>query len=117
MIQNDGPLFTPSIAAAIWVLTENQEETDRLRTALTADSGEESHCGRFGPNDPAPLDVRTMTVDRRAGVMFDNDLPSPKEHSAWFMWKLMTAWIAMGFRAPKVEYVKGALYGGHVGEN
>ena len=52
MILNDGPPFTPSIAASISVLTEDQEETDRLWAALTAEGGEESYCGwlsdRFG---------------------------------------------------------------------
>ncbi len=45
MILNDGPPFTPSIAASISVLTEDQEETDRLWSALIADGGEESYCG------------------------------------------------------------------------
>lgn len=45
MILNNGPTFTPSIAASISVLTEDQEETDRLWNALTADGGEASYCG------------------------------------------------------------------------
>ena len=45
MILNDGPPFTPSIAVSISVLTEDQEETDRLWAALTSDGGEESYCG------------------------------------------------------------------------
>ena len=45
MMLNVGPPFTPSIAASISVLTEDQEETDRLWTALTADGGEEGYCG------------------------------------------------------------------------
>ena len=52
MILNDGPPFTPSIAASISVLTKDQDETDWLWAALTADGGEESYCGwlkdRFG---------------------------------------------------------------------
>lgn len=52
MILNDGPPFTPSIAASISVLTKDQAETDRLWEALTANEGEESYCGwlkdRFG---------------------------------------------------------------------
>jgi predicted 3-demethylubiquinone-9 3-methyltransferase (glyoxalase superfamily) len=49
---NGGPQYTHSAAASIVVHTENQEETDRLWDALTADGGEESMCGwlkdRFG---------------------------------------------------------------------
>ena len=45
MILNNRPPFTPSIAASISVLTEGQDETDRLWAALTAEGGEESYCG------------------------------------------------------------------------
>lgn len=49
---NGGPHFTLSEAASISVLTEDQEETDRLWEALTKDGGAESQCGwlkdRFG---------------------------------------------------------------------
>lgn len=49
---NGGPYFTLSEAASISVLTEDQEETDRLWAVLTADGGAESQCGwlkdRFG---------------------------------------------------------------------
>lgn len=47
-----GPHYKLSPAASISVLTEDQEETDRLWSALLADGGEESVCGwltdRFG---------------------------------------------------------------------
>lgn len=72
---------------------------------------------RFDSDDQPPLEMRTMTMDRRAGVTFDDDIPSPKKHSARFMWKLMTAWMAMGFRTPKIDYVGGTLYGDRIGEN
>ena len=45
MLLNGGPMFTHSEAASISVLTEDQEETDRLWNALTADGGSESQCG------------------------------------------------------------------------
>jgi predicted 3-demethylubiquinone-9 3-methyltransferase (glyoxalase superfamily) len=49
---NGGPVFKPSEAASISVLTKDQAETDRLWQALTADGGEESRCAwlkdRFG---------------------------------------------------------------------
>ena len=72
---------------------------------------------RFDSDDQPPLEMRTMTMDRRAGVTFDDDIPSPKKHSARFMWKLMTAWMAMGFRTPKVDYVGGTHYGDRIGED
>lgn len=51
-ILDAGPMFTLTEAVSISVETEDQAETDRLWSALTADGGEESHCGwlkdRFG---------------------------------------------------------------------
>ena len=49
---NGGPQFKPTEAASIVVSTKNQEETDRLWMALTANGGSESQCAwlkdRFG---------------------------------------------------------------------
>ncbi len=51
-ILNGGPHYKLTPAASISVLTEDQEETDRLWNALLANGGEESRCGwlsdRFG---------------------------------------------------------------------
>jgi predicted 3-demethylubiquinone-9 3-methyltransferase (glyoxalase superfamily) len=51
-ILDAGPMFTLSEAVSISVETDDQAETDRLWTALTANGGEESQCGwlkdRFG---------------------------------------------------------------------
>jgi predicted 3-demethylubiquinone-9 3-methyltransferase (glyoxalase superfamily) len=51
-ILDAGPMFTLSEAVSISVATDSQAEADRLWAALTADGGEESHCGwlkdRFG---------------------------------------------------------------------
>jgi predicted 3-demethylubiquinone-9 3-methyltransferase (glyoxalase superfamily) len=44
-ILDAGPMFTLTEAASIAVETDDQAETDRLWAALTADGGEESHCG------------------------------------------------------------------------
>ncbi len=52
MILNGGPHYALTPAASISVRTRDQEETDRLWEALTADGGRESQCGwlvdRFG---------------------------------------------------------------------
>lgn len=64
---------------------------------------------RIDPADQPPIDIRTMTMYRRAGVEFDDHIPSPKKHTFGFMWKLLTAWVAMGFKTPKIDYVNGEL--------
>lgn len=61
--------------------------------------------------DQPPIELRTMTADRRLNVEFNDNIPSPKKHTIDFMWKLMSAWIAMGFRAPEINYVRGSLNG------
>ena len=52
MILTTGPHYELTPAASISVLTEDQEETDRLWTALTEKGGEAGRCGwlvdRFG---------------------------------------------------------------------
>lgn len=60
--------------------------------------------GRMSQNAP-PLEMRVMTANRRKGVELAQDVPSYATHSAKFMWRLLCAWAAMGFRAPKVKGV------------
>ncbi len=49
---NGGPKFKPTEAASLVISTKDQEDTDRLWSALTADGGSEGRCGwlkdRFG---------------------------------------------------------------------
>lgn len=45
MVLNGGPEFSHSEAASISVLTSDQEETDNLWTALSADGGAPGRCG------------------------------------------------------------------------
>ncbi len=58
--------------------------------------------GRLSEGAP-PLEMRVMTKNRRAGVELDAAVPSYATHSAKFMWRLLSAWAAMGFRVPKVK--------------
>ncbi len=58
---------------------------------------------------PAP-DLRTMTADLPAGATLANDVPNAKHQSASFFAKLLGAWIAMGFKAPKVTVVSGEIH-------
>ena len=53
------------------------------------------------PSGAPPLEMRIMTKEKRPDVEFSDDVPNYAGHSGKFMWKLMTAWIAMGFRRPK----------------
>ncbi|MDB5419412.1 MAG: hypothetical protein JWP86_2293 [Phenylobacterium sp.] len=55
------------------------------------------------PDDVPPLEMRVMTADRPEGAVLPDDAPNYAGHTGRFMWKLLTAWASMGFRAPKVE--------------
>ena len=55
-----------------------------------------------------PPDVRTMTRDLPDPSVLPADVPNLRTHSGVFMWKLLWAWAAMGFRVPKIE-VAGEL--------
>ncbi|WP_018689193.1 GFA family protein [Ahrensia kielensis] len=57
-------------------------------------------------NRPA-IEMRTMTKDA-VGVTPPDDVPNPKTHTLGFMGKLLSAWVAMGFRNPKIA-VNGPL--------
>ncbi len=56
-----------------------------------------------------PLEIRTMTRSRPPGVELPDDVPNPSTHTVSFYFKLLSAWVAMGFRTPKVDYVNGRL--------
>ncbi len=42
---NGGPKFKPNESVSFMVVTEDQEETDRLWDAITGNGGQESQCG------------------------------------------------------------------------
>jgi len=62
--------------------------------------------GRMSEGAPS-LEMRVMTGDRRQSGKLSEDVPSYATHSVKFMWRLLSAWIAMGFRVPKVKGVPG----------
>ena len=57
------------------------------------------------PGPVSPLEMRVMTADRREGVVLPEDVPNYATHAGKFMWKLLAAWVRMGFRTPKVDGV------------
>lgn len=74
-ILDAGPHFTLTEAVSISVETPDQAETDRLWTALTANGGEESHCGwlkdRFGVSwqvFPRRLTELTLSPDKNVSA-------------------------------------------------
>jgi len=72
MILTAGPHYKLTPAASISVLTEDQEETDRLWNALTKNGGEAGHCGwvvdRFG--------VSWQVVPKRLPDLLASDDPA-----------------------------------------
>jgi hypothetical protein len=55
------------------------------------------------PSGTAPrASLRTMTADRADRAALPRDIPNARSQSPGFMWALMKAWVAMGFRAPKL---------------
>ena len=48
--------------------------------------------------------MRVMTNERRVGVELADDVPNHGGRSGKFMFKLIAAWIAMGFRRPEITF-------------
>lgn len=67
------------------------------------------YMDRFEPSQRSRPELRTMTRDLAVPIENDEGVPAFATHSGQFMWKLLIAWAAMGFRAPKIDYVKGGL--------
>jgi len=62
------------------------------------------YSGRLPATMP-PATMRMMTAERPAGVVLPGDMANYPGRSGKFMLKLLGAWIAMGFRRPKVAGV------------
>lgn len=59
------------------------------------------------PNDVAPLmEMRTMTSDVPEGTHLDDKLPGSGLQTAVFVSRLVAAWLAMGFRTPKLGTIE-----------
>lgn len=56
-----------------------------------------------------PLQIRTMTSDLPAGSPLPDDSLNSQRHTLTFFAKLLGAWVAMGFRSPKMDCVQGEL--------
>ena len=54
---------------------------------------------RFPAGAP-PVEMRITTGERRADVVLGDDVPNYAKYPAIFLWKLIRAWVAMGFRRP-----------------
>lgn len=64
------------------------------------------------PADAPEIEMRVMTRDRRNSVALANDVPNYRGQSGRFMFKLLAAWIAMGFRLPKADVGGDRIDGG-----
>jgi len=63
--------------------------------------------GALWPEGTLPaLALRTMTSDLPPGTTLPDDVPNSRTQSVSFFVKLLGAWIAMGFRSPKVTAVR-----------
>jgi hypothetical protein len=56
------------------------------------------------PQDTTALAMRVMTQDKPAAVTLPDDVPIYATRPARFMWILLSAWAAMGFRRPRVSW-------------
>lgn len=66
--------------------------------------------GGLWPSEMRPaIEMRTMTGDALPGVTLSEDVPNPKSHSFAFMARLMAAWVAMGFKVPKIDFIRGEV--------
>jgi hypothetical protein len=60
------------------------------------------HGGLWPKGALPPLEMRTMTGDLADSSVLSTDVPNGKHQSVKFFARLLGAWIAMGFRSPKI---------------
>jgi hypothetical protein len=68
--------------------------------------------GLLWPKENLPdLEIRTMTRSKPLGTVLSDDVPNPKTHTLSFYFKLFKAWVAMGLKTPKINFVVGKING------
>lgn len=67
------------------------------------------YARRLPERDRPALDMRVVVADRPAGLPpLTSDIPNLPGHSFPFMARLILAWIGMGFRRPRIDWIEGA---------
>jgi hypothetical protein len=61
------------------------------------------YSGLWPQDRRPPLEMRTMAADLADPSVLPNDVPNMKGQSGGFFAKLLWAWIAMGFRVPRID--------------
>ncbi len=62
------------------------------------------------PAAEAPaMQLRTMVSDLPNAMHLDDRLPNAKRQTLGFYAALLGAWVAMGFRVPKLDFVRGTI--------
>jgi len=65
--------------------------------------------GRLWPaGSMPPMDIRTQTGDLPQGTVLDDSIPSGTRQTLGFYGRLLGAWVAMGFKVPKID-IKGEI--------
>ena len=65
------------------------------------------YAGLWPAADRPAMEMRTMVRDSQTAL--PDDIPNLQSHNLRFMARLMGAWAAMGFRAPKLDYLTREL--------
>jgi hypothetical protein len=64
---------------------------------------------RWPPGAMPQPELRTMTMDLPEGTTLPDNIPNSRRQSFAFFRKLISAWIAMRFKTPKLTCVNGAV--------
>lgn len=64
------------------------------------------YAGLWPNGSRLPLEMRTMAADVPDGITLPDDVPNAKKQSFRFFAELLGAWIAMGFRIPRMPEIK-----------